>query len=496
MIHQAVTDLIAFGLKAELIRPDDAVFCTNAVLAQLSLEHLAPRTAQPNRPMHEILQVLTDYAAAQGLCTDDVTGRDLFDTALMGCITPRPSEVRSRFSELYKRSPKEATDYLYKLSRDCNYIRTDRIARNLIWLADTNYGQLEITVNLSKPEKPVTTVSAVKKAASFGYPACLLCPENEGYAGRADHPARQNLRIVPMVLDGEDWFLQYSPYTYYNEHCIAFSKRHIPMVIDGHAIRQLLEFVTLFPHYFMGSNADLPIVGGSIFTHAHFQGGNHRFPLEAAPIETELHFRDYPDVSAGIVRWPMSVIRITGENSARLAALAELILEKWRAYTDASAQIFAETDGEKHNTITPIARRRGRLFELDLVLRNNLTTPELPLGVYHAHPEHFHIKQENIGLIEVMGLAILPPRLVPEMNRAAELVLSGQPLHGDALAGKHADWFVQLQQKYKFTRENVRSILHREIGEVYADILAQAGVFRRDEDGKAAFLRFTEQINR
>ena len=495
MIYQAVADLIAFGQRVGLIAPDDVVFCTNALLAVLRLDCLEPRKAQPDRPTHDTLQALTDYAYAQGLCADDVTGRDLFDTALMGCLTPRPSEVRRRFFELYRLSPKDATDYLYRLSRDCNYIRTDRIAKNLYWLSDTDYGSMEITVNLSKPEKPVTTVSAVKKVSGFRYPSCLLCPENEGYAGRQDHPARQNLRVVPLTLDGEDWFLQYSPYTYYNEHCIAFSRQHVPMVIDTHALRQLLEFVTLFPHYFMGSNADLPIVGGSIFSHAHFQGGCHRFPIEEAPLEEELRFREYPDVSAGIVRWPMSVIRIACADKERLVQLASRILEKWRGYTDASAQIYAETGGEKHNTITPIARRRGALYELDLVLRNNLTTPELPLGVYHAHPEHFHIKQENIGLIEVMGLAILPPRLVPEMNRVEELLLAGKSLESDPLAQQHALWAEDLRRRYEFTAENIRPILRREIGVVFAKILEQAGVFRRDADGRAAFLRFTEQID-
>ena len=480
-----------------LIAEDDRVWAVNALLERMKLDSYEAPEALLDKPVNELLDILTDDAVARYLCEDDQTLRDIFDTGLMGCLTPRPSELRREFRARMAESPKKATDWYYAFSGATNYIRWDRIHRNMVWKAPTEYGELDITVNLSKPEKATTTGAAFKaaKAAASTYPKCLLCVENEGYAGRYNHPARQNHRIMPFVLDGEDWFIQYSPYVYYNEHCIAFSGRHVPMVIDGHAIRQLLDFVTVFPHYFMGSNADLPIVGGSIFTHAHFQGGGYVFAMAKAPIETPLVFKGYEDLNAGIVKWPMSVIRLRGADRSRIADLAERILALWRGYTDESAYIFAETEGIPHSTITPIARRNGSDYELDLVLRNNLTTEEYPLGLYHPHPELHHIKKENIGLIEVMGLAVLPPRLKRELARVAELLVSGGDLRADALTEKHADWAEELRTRYVFTPENVDEIIRREVGIVFAKCLEHAGVFKRDESGKQAFLRFIAHVN-
>ena len=494
-LYEAIAGLVACAGRSGLIAADDRIFAINALLERLRVdEWIEPETAT-ERPLHEYLDVLTDYAVKNGLCENEVVFRDLFDTGLMSCLTPRPSEVRRSFRERYAQSPQAATDWYYGFARATNYIRTDRIAKNLVWKAATEYGDLDITINLSKPEKATTSLAAFKAAKKSGYPLCLLCKENEGYAGRFDHPARQNHRPIPIVLDGEDWFVQYSPYVYYNEHCIAFSGKHTPMVIDAHAFRQLLDFVTIFPHYFMGSNADLPIVGGSIFTHAHFQGGHYTFPMEVSPVEEPLTFRGFDDVQAGIVKWPMSVIRLRGADKERLARLADKILRLWRGYTDEAAAIYAETDGIPHNTITPIARRRGADYEFDLVLRNNLTTDEYPLGLYHPHAELHHIKKENIGLIEVMGLAVLPPRLKPELARVRELILSGGDLRADPLTEKHADWAEALKTRYAFTPENADEILRREVGVVFAKVLEHAGVYKRDEAGKAAFRRFIDCVN-
>ena len=498
MLDNTIAALVTYAEQNGLITEDDRVYSVNALLERLRLDSCeAPETVEL-RPVHELLDTLTDYAVSQGLCEDDPTARDLFDTGLMGCLTPRPSQVRPKFRALLAQDPKQATDWYYAFSGATNYIRWDRIRRNLVWKAPTEYGDLDITVNLSKPEKATTTGAAFKaaKQAAANYPKCMLCIENEGYAGRYNHPARQNHRPVPFVLDGEDWFLQYSPYVYYNEHCIAFSAQHTPMVIDGHALRQLLDFVTVFPHYFMGSNADLPIVGGSIFTHAHFQGGRYDFAMAKAPIETPLTFRGLEDIQAGIVKWPMSVIRLRGADRARIAALAERILTLWRGYTDEAARVWAETEGTPHNTITPIARRRGEDYEMDLVLRNNLTTEEYPLGLYHPHPELHHIKKENIGLIEVMGLAVLPPRLKRELARLAELLVSGGDPRADELTEKHADWAEELKTRYAFTAENVDQILRDEVGVVFSQVLEHAGVYKRTPEGQAAFLRFVDTVNR
>lgn len=420
--------------------------------------------------------------------------RDLYDTALMGCLTPRPSEVRRIFAENYDKDPVSATDYYYRFSQDTNYIRTDRIAKNLCWKAQTSYGEMDITFNLSKPEKATTSLSAFKAAKNTGYPKCLLCLENEGYAGRYNHPAKQNHRVIPVTLNGEQWYLQYSPYVYYNEHCIAFSGEHTPMRIDKGTFRQLLDFVTQFPHYFMGSNADLPIVGGSIFTHAHFQGGRYSFALERAPVEEELHFDGFEDIRAGIVKWPMSVIRLQGTDREKIAELSAKILTAWRGYTDEGAFIYAETDGIAHNTITPIARRSGEDYVMDLVLRNNITTEECPLGYYHPHAEYHHIKKENIGLIEVSGLAVLPPRLKNELAKLKEQLISGADPAADPDTEKHAVWAADLKTRYTFTSENAEEILRREVGVAFAALLEHAGVFKRTAEGREAFLRFVNSV--
>ena len=497
MINQTIASLVQYAIDKGLIEEDDRVFAINSLLERMKLDSFEAPKQLLDKPVNELLDILTNNAVERGLCEDDFTDRDLFDAGLMGSLTPRPSVLRKTFRSLMAESPKHATDWYYFISGATNYIRWNRINWNMVWKAPTEYGELDITVNLTKPEKPTTTRAAFKaaKQAVATYPKCLLCVENEGYAGRFDHPARQNHRIMPFTLDGEDWFFQYSPYVYYNEHCIAFSGRHYPMTVDGHSIRQLLDFVTVFPHYFMGSNADLPIVGGSIFTHAHFQGGRYDFAMAKAPVETPLVFRGFEDLEAGIVKWPMSVIRLRGADRERVAALGEKILKCWRSYTDEAAYIFAETDGIPHNTITPIARRRGADYEFDLVLRNNLTTDEYPLGLYHPHAELHHIKKENIGLIEVMGLAVLPPRLKPELARVRELILSGGDLRADPLTEKHADWAEALKTRYAFTPENAEEILRREVGVVFAKVLEHAGVYKRDEAGKAAFRRFIDYVN-
>lgn len=494
MIFHAIDSLIAYGLRKNLIEQDDVYYTRNAVLNLMKLDEYEPASAPIDMELPVILKSLTDYAVKEGIIEDDITLRDLYDTALMGCLTPRPSEVRRIFQEKYDKDPVSATDYYYRFSRDTNYIRTDRIAKNLCWKADTEYGQMDITVNLSKPEKATTSLAAFKAAKSTGYPKCLLCLENEGYAGRYNHPARQNHRVIPMTLGGEQWYLQYSPYVYYNEHCIAFSGEHTPMRIDSGSFRQLLDFVTLFPHYFMGSNADLPIVGGSIFTHAHFQGGRYTFALEKAPVEEKLHFAGFETVRAGIVKWPMSVIRLQGTDREKIAELSAKILTAWRGYTDEGAFIYAETDGIPHNTITPIARRSGEDYVMDLVLRNNITTEECPLGYYHPHAEYHHIKKENIGLIEVSGLAVLPPRLKNELAKLKEQLVSGADPAADPDTEKHAAWAQELRSRYAFTPENAEEILRREVGVAFAKLLEHAGVYKRTAEGRAAFLRFVNSV--
>ncbi len=485
--------LVRYGIGCGLIEQADACYVKNRLLEILRLDE-APAEEEIHAALPELLAALTDDAVQRGLTGGSVTERDLFDTKLMGALTPYPHEVRAEFARRYAVSPEAATDWFYRFSQDTNYIRRDRIAKDLKWKYASPYGALDITINLSKPEKDPRDIAAAKAAPQSGYPRCLLCAENEGYAGRGNHPARQNHRILPLTLDGSQWYLQYSPYVYYNEHCIALNAEHRPMHIDGVTFRRLLDFVTIFPHYFIGSNADLPIVGGSILSHDHFQGGRYRFAMEEAPVEREVRFADFPAVRAGVVRWPMSVIRLTSADRAQLLALAERILARWRGYSDPEAGVFAETDGVPHNTITPIARRRGADYELDLVLRCNITTPELPLGVFHPHPELHHIKKENIGLIEVMGLAVLPARLKKELEGVRTAILTGADLRQDETLGKHADWVDELRQRYDFTPENTEDILRQEVGAVFTRVLEDAGVFKRNDAGQRDFGRFLAAI--
>ena len=485
--------LVRYGIGCGLIEQADACYVKNRLLEILRLDE-APAEEEIHAALPELLAALTDDAVQRGLTGGSVTERDLFDTKLMGALTPYPHEVRAEFARRYAASPEAATDWFYRFSQDTNYIRRDRIAKDLKWKYASPYGALDVTINLSKPEKDPRDIAAAKAAPQSGYPRCLLCAENEGYAGRGNHPARQNHRILPLTLDGSQWYLQYSPYVYYNEHCIALNAEHRPMHIDGVTFRRLLDFVKIFPHYFIGSNADLPIVGGSILSHDHFQGGRYRFAMEEAPVEREVRFADFPAVRAGVVRWPMSVIRLTSADRAQLLALAERILARWRGYSDPEAGVFAETDGVPHNTITPIARRRGADYELDLVLRCNITTPELPLGVFHPHPELHHIKKENIGLIEVMGLAVLPARLKKELEGVRTAILTGADLRQDETLGKHADWVDELRQRYDFTPENTEDILRQEVGAVFTRVLEDAGVFKRNDAGQRAFGRFLASI--
>ena len=488
-----ISALVQYGLDKNLIEPCDKAFIINQLLSQQQLDSFEPAETHP-MPLEEILKGLVDDAVNRGIISDDITSRDLYDTKLMGILTPLPREVRRKFETLYSEDPKAATDWFYKFSQDTDYIRRYRIQKDLRWKTTTEYGNLDITINLSKPEKDPKAIAAAKAAPQSGYPKCQLCAENEGYAGRMNHPARQNHRVIPITIGGSQWYMQYSPYVYYNEHCIAFNAAHTPMKIDKAAFDKLLDFVTIFPHYFIGSNADLPIVGGSILSHEHFQGGHYSFPMERAPIERKLQFNGFEDVKAGIVKWPMSVIRLTCPDNERLVELADKILNAWRGYTDEEAFIFAETQGEPHNTITPIARRRGKDYELDLVLRNNITTPQHPLGVYHPHAELHHIKKENIGLIEVMGLAVLPARLKQELADLEEAIVMKQPLTDDL--AKHADWVKELKSRCKFTPENTEMILKMEVGKVFAQVLEHAGVYKRTPEGAAAFGRFVDYVNR
>ena len=491
-VNGYLTALVEYGLKTGLIQDCDRTYIINQLLMTMGLDSYEEEAA-PSMELEDILAGLLSDAVSRGVIEDNITAKDLFDTKLMGVLTPLPREVRAKFAALYAENPQKATDWYYTLSQDTDYIRRYRIKKDLRWKTATEYGDLDITINLSKPEKDPKAIAAAKAAPQSGYPKCQLCPENEGYAGRMNHPARENHRIVPITVAGANWYLQYSPYVYYNEHCIVFNAKHTPMVIDKSAFSKLLDFVTLFPHYFVGSNADLPIVGGSILSHEHFQGGHYSFPMELSPVEREIRFAGFEDIKAGIVKWPMSVIRLDGADKARLADLADKILRAWRGYTDEDAFIFAETDGVPHSTITPIARRRGSDYELDLVLRNNITTKEHPLGVYHPHAELHHIKKENIGLIEVMGLAVLPARLKSELQGLEEAILAGKPLTGDL--EKHAPWVEELKTRHTFTPENTTAILREEVGKVFAKVLEHAGVYGRNEAGQAAFLKFIDYVN-
>ncbi len=491
MISQSVKKLVAYGLSAGLIEKEDEIYARNRILEILHIdEYTADDSECVCESLEETLGELLSYAVEKELIGDDITSKDLFDTKLMSALVPRPSEVISKFRSLYAKSPLEATDYYYKLSQDTDYIRRYRIVKDLKWKCDTEYGELDITVNLSKPEKDPKAIAAAKNAKQSSYPKCMLCVENEGYAGRMNHPARQNHRIIPIEIDGSQWGFQYSPYVYYNEHCIVFNSLHTPMKIDKSAFKKLFDFVKLFPHYFVGSNADLPIVGGSILAHEHFQGGNYEFPMAKAGCDKYYEIKGYEDISVGIVNWPMSVLRLSGTDTDRLVELGDVILTAWRAYTDADAFIFAETEGVPHNTITPIARKRGDKYELDLVLRNNITTEEHPDGVYHPHKELHNIKKENIGLIEVMGLAVLPSRLKKELAMVCDAILDGSDLKANEETAKHSDWVASFKDNYTFTKENVDAIVKDEVGKVFAKVLEHAGVYKRDEKGIAAFEKF------
>lgn len=497
MIDTAVAKLVRYAENTGLIAPEDHIWAVNTLLEALKLDsYEEPVLDDAPIDLPAVLDELMDDAHARGVMENDsIVYRDLFDTSLMGRLTPPPREVIAKFRALYAQNPVEATNWYYKFSQDTNYIRRDRIARDMQWKADTAYGELDITINLSKPEKDPKAIAAARDLPAASYPKCQLCPENAGYAGRVNHPARQNHRIIPITIDQTPWYMQYSPYVYYNEHCIVFNSVHTPMKIDRACFRKLLDFIGQFPHYFVGSNADLPIVGGSILAHDHFQGGRYEFAMAKAPVETELHFTGFDDIRAGIVRWPMSVIRLTAADPDRLVELADRILNAWRGYTDAEATIFAEIDGVPHNTITPIARRSGSDYEIDLVLRNNLTTEEHPLGLYHPHAELHHIKKENIGLIEVMGLAVLPARLKNELAVLGEKMVKGEDLRADPLTASHAEWAERIMQENEVTADNVTDILQREVGLVFAQVLEHAGVYKRTEEGKKAFLRFAESVN-
>ena len=502
MIQQDIRKLVEYGLKTGLVEKEDEIYTVNRLLELFELDEIEDKGAvipMEEEELEEVLGRLMDYAVEKGIMKEDgIVYRDLFDTKIMSVLMPRPSEVIREFWKLYKESAEKATEWYYKFSQDTDYIRRYRIKKDQRWKADTQYGDLDITINLSKPEKDPKAIAAAKNAKQSGYPKCLLCIENEGYAGRVNHPARQNHRVIPIEINSSKWGFQYSPYVYYNEHCIVFNSEHIPMKIDHAAFCKLFDFVKQFPHYFLGSNADLPIVGGSILSHDHFQGGHYEFAMAKAGVEKSFVVKGFEDVDAGIVKWPMSVIRLACSDSTRVIALADVILEKWRGYTDEAAFVYAYTDGEPHNTITPIARKRNGKYELDLVLRNNITTEEHPLGVYHPHAKLHHIKKENIGLIEVMGLAVLPARLKDEMDKLADAILAGEDIRKDETLEKHADWVDEFLPKYapdtRGTKEKLMEILHKEIGDVFMQVLEDAGVYKRTEEGTEAFGRFIETL--
>ena len=495
-VYEEIRNLVQYGVNTGLLQESDRIYATNQIREVLGLdEYEEPQGACREISLEETLDALLDYAHETGVLKEDgVVYRDLFDTKLMNCLMPRPSEVIGHFWKLYEESPEAATNYYYKLSQDSNYIRRYRVSKDMKWKTDTKYGELDITVNLSKPEKDPRDIAKAGQAKKSGYPACLLCKENEGYAGHFSHPARQNHRVIPIKLDGQNYYLQYSPYVYYNEHCIIFNEQHIPMKIDYAVFRKLLDFVRQYPHYMAGSNADLPIVGGSILSHDHFQGGGYVFAMSKADYERKFVIPGFESVTAGIVKWPMSVIRLQGDDMEVMAKAADHILTSWRAYTDADAFIFSETDGVPHNTITPIARMHDDKLELDLVLRNNITTEKCPWGVYHPSADLHHIKKENIGLIEVMGLAVLPARLKGEMAELSKAILAGEDIRKNALIEKHADWVDSWIGNYEITAENITEILHDEISKVFVKVLECAGVYKRTEEGQAAFMRFVDSL--
>ena len=495
-IYEAIKSLVAYAIRENLIEKEDEIWAVNRILEILALDSI-PAEVEINESaeLEAMLKVILDFAVEKGLCEDSVVYKDLFDTKIMGVLTPRPSEVIRKFNEEYEKSPKDATDYYYNLALKSDYIREYRIKNDVKWITHTEFGDIDITINLAKPEKDPKAIAAATKMEQSSYPTCMLCKENEGYAGRVNHPARQSHRIIPICLDGVNAYLQYSPYVYYNEHCIVFDEAHTPMKISEHKFRRLFDFIKKFPHYFIGSNSDLPIAGGSILTHEHFQGGNYTFAMAKAQYEEEFTFEGFEDIKAGIVKWPMSVIRLQGQDTDRICTLAGKILATWRDYTDEEAFIYALTDGEIHNTITPIARYTDGHYELDLVLRNNITTEEYPDGFYHPHPEYHHIKKENIGLIEVMGLAVLPARLKTEMAILRDAILENKDITADERIAKHADWAEMIKNKYSdINADNCDEILRDEIGLVFTAILGQCGVFDRTEEGKAQFRKFLNSV--
>lgn len=494
MLYENIEQLVNYGIDKNLLSEEDRIYVRNLLLDEFKENNFEECELNGTKELEEILAELLKEAVARGIIEDNQTAKDLFDTRLMNCLMPRPSEVIKVFNEKYKESPEIATDYYYNLSKNSDYIRTYRVKRDRKWKVDSEYGEIDITINLSKPEKSPEEIKAAALAKSGNYPKCLLCKENEGYAGNIKHPARNNHRIIPVKINDTDWGFQYSPYVYYNEHCIVFAGTHTPMKIERNTFVKLFDFVKQFPHYFVGSNADLPIVGGSILSHDHFQGGRYTFAMEKAPVEKEVVIKGFEEVKCGIVKWPVSVLRISSKDTDRLIELADHILKSWREYTDEDAFIFANTNGEAHNTITPIARKRGEFFELDLALRNNITTNEHPLGYFHPHEEFHHVKKENIGLIEVMGLAVLPARLKNEMEILADYIVSGKDIKENELISKHSEWVNGFLPKYTITRDNVMEVLEKEIGILFVGILENTGVFKCDEKGRAAFVKFTESL--
>ena len=501
MLNENIKKLVEYGIETGLTPECERIYTTNLLLEMFHEDSYEDVEVQKipvdddGEGLEQVLSELLAEAVKRGIIEDSIGYRDLFDTKLMNCLLPRPAQVQKEFWEHYGHSPEEATAYYYKFSRDSDYIRRYRVKKDMKWKVDSPYGEIDITINLSKPEKDPKAIAAAKNAKNNSYPKCQLCMENEGYAGRLDHPARENHRIIPITINGGEWGFQYSPYVYYNEHCIVFNGQHIPMKIDRAAFTKLFDFVKQFPHYFLGSNADLPIVGGSILSHDHFQGGNYTFAMAKAPVEKEVTIPGYEDVECGIVKWPLSVLRIRHKDEKRLIELADHVLGAWRGYTDEAAFIYAETDGEPHNTITPIARKVGDVYELDLTLRNNITTEEHPLGVYHPHAQYHNIKKENIGLIEVMGLAVLPARLKEELEILADYLVEGKDIRSNEKIENHADWVAGFLPKYsEISRENVMDILKEEVGQTFVHVLEDAGVYKCNEEGRKAFLRFIETL--
>lgn len=496
MLNESISRLVQYGIETGLLPECEKIYATNLLLDLFHEDsYEEPEEKAENIDLESVLKELLDEAVNRGLIEDSIGYRDLFDTKMMNCLAPRPAQVQKEFWDAYEKSPEAATEYFYKLSQDSDYIRRYRVKKDKKWTVESPYGTIDITINLSKPEKDPKAIAAAKNAKNNAYPKCQLCMENEGYAGRLDHPARENHRIIPITINESKWGFQYSPYVYYNEHCIVFNGEHTPMKIDRAAFTKLFDFVKQFPHYFLGSNADLPIVGGSILSHDHFQGGHYTFAMAKAPIEMKVTIPGYEDVEAGIVKWPLSVLRIRHQDEKRLIDLADHVLKAWRGYTDEAAFIFAETDGEPHNTITPIARMKDGMYELDLTLRNNITTEEHPLGVYHPHAQYHHIKKENIGLIEVMGLAVLPARLKDEIELLKKYILEGKDIRSNEKIEKHADWVEKFLPEYEeINADNIEEILQQEIGKVFVHVLEDAGVYKCTEEGREAFMRFIQTL--